>query len=204
MDTLITLLLMGVVVVIAFIFAKITKRGRTSAAEREQKANALLANAKAEARGAPPKIVESPSPRMVAVETAAPVSAQVTDVRDINGLMSGSEMLLYRRLIDALPALLVFPKVSLSQIPGVVSDDGKDSIDFLVCHGDDSRVMVAIEMENDRGVIGNKKIALDRANIPLVVLNGIDLPDVASLRKLLAPHLAEWRRRSEKAETSSN
>ena len=203
MDTLITLLLMGVVVAIAFIFAKITKRGRTSAAEREQKASALLANAKAEARGAPPKVVESASPRMVAVETAAPVSAQVTDVRDINGLMSDFEMLLYRRLIEALPALLVFPKVNLLHVPGVVIG-ATDSVDFLICHGDDSRVMVAIEMENDQDFVGNKKNALDRANIPLVVLNGVDLPDVAGLRKLLAPHLAEWRRRSEKAETSSN
>ena len=200
MDTLITLLLMGVVVVIAFIFAKVSKRGRTSAAEREQKASALLANAKAEARTVPPKIIESTSPRAVTVETAAPVSAQVTDVRDINGLMSESEMLLYRRLIEALPALLVFPKVNLSQVPGVVSDDGKDSIDFLVCHGDNSRVMVAIACSAN----GQRQVVLDRAGVPLVTLNGSDLPDVASLRKLLAPHLADWRRRAEKAETSSN
>lgn len=127
-------------------------------------------------------------------------------------LLNKSEQILYNRLREATPALLVFSQVSMSQLFHITSEKkhvqlkeiGKKSVDFLLCREDTSIVM-AIELngpmhdqENQIFSDKQKRDALEDAGIPLAVFKPNEIPDVPELRRILAPYIVE--RRSNEAE----
>lgn len=122
-------------------------------------------------------------------------------------LMNKSEKMLYDRLREAAPALLIFSQVSMSQLFHItnykkngflqVGEIGRKSIDFLLCR-EDTSIMLAIELNGpthereDQKIRDEKKqIALGEAGIPLIIFTPNCIPDIAELRKTLAPYIVE-------------
>lgn len=129
-------------------------------------------------------------------------------------LMNKSEQLLFARLKEAAPALLVFSQVSMSQLFHITNhkkngfiqlgEIGRKSVDFLLCR-EDTSILLAIELngptherEDQRNRDEKKRIALEEAGIPLAIFTPNEIPNVAELRKILAPHIVE--RRANEAE----
>lgn len=134
-----------------------------------------------------------------------------TKYRDKFRLMSKAEHTLYRRLVEAVPALIVFSQVSMSQVFHIngrtkegyrqLGEVGRKSIDFLLCRPDDTSIILAIELngpthdtERQKASDDKKQSALEQAGIPLLILTPDKIPDVASLRKAIAPHIVERKR----------
>lgn len=126
-------------------------------------------------------------------------------------LMNKSEKLLFDRLREAAPALLVFSQVSMSQLFHItnykkngflqVGEIGRKSVDFLLCRPDDTSIVLAIELngpthEQEEQKIGDakKQTALEEAGIPLVIFTPNNIPSVDELRKILAPRIIERRK----------
>lgn len=130
--------------------------------------------------------------------------------RDKFKLMNKSEHVLYSRLVEATPALLVFCQVSMSQLFHInsthkkgflqVAEIGRKSVDFLLCR-EDTSILLAIELngptherEAQKVRDEKKRIALEEAGIPLIVFDPNGIPDVQELRKTLAPFIVERRK----------
>lgn len=124
-------------------------------------------------------------------------------------LMNKSEQILFNRLKEAAPALLVFSQVSMSQLFHITSNKkngfiqlgeiGRKSVDFLLCR-EDTSILLAIELngptherEDQRKRDEKKQAALEEAGIPLAIFTPNAIPDVTELRKILAPHIVERR-----------
>lgn len=131
--------------------------------------------------------------------------------RDKFQLLNGAEIALYKKLTEAVPALLVFSQVSMSQVFHIkgstssgykqLGEVGRKSIDFLLCRKDDTSIVLAIELngryherEKQKASDEKKRLALEEAGIPLIVLKPNAIPDVAGLRKLIAPHMVDRKR----------
>jgi hypothetical protein len=124
-------------------------------------------------------------------------------------LMNKSEQILFNRLKEAAPALHVFSQVSMSQLFHITSkkrnsfiqlgEIGRKSVDFLLCR-EDTSILVAIELngptherEDQRKRDEKKQAALEEAGIPLAIFTPNEIPEVAELRKILAPYIMERR-----------
>lgn len=130
-------------------------------------------------------------------------------------LLNKYEQTLYFRLVEAMPALIVLSQVSLSQVFHIkgkggylqVNEIGKKSLDFLICRQDFS-IVVAIELngpthekEVQKKRDEKKRMALEEAGIPLMVYYPDELPEVAEIRRTIAPLIVERREyESEKQE----
>lgn len=123
--------------------------------------------------------------------------------KDKSHLLNKCEQELYSRLREAAPKLHIHTQVSMSQLFNItgkngflqVGEIGRKSVDFLLCK-EDSSIMLAIELngpthEKASQKIGDEKkqIALKEAGIPLIIIKPEAIPDVDSLRKILAPHI---------------
>ncbi len=125
-------------------------------------------------------------------------------------LMNKSEKLLFDRLREAAPALLIFSQVSMSQLFYItnfkkngflqVGEIGRKSVDFLLCR-EDTSIVLAIELNGptherpDQQIRDTKKqTALEEAGIPLAIFTPSCIPDIAELRRVLAPHMVERRK----------
>ena len=194
-------LLSAIVVATLFFTIKSRKRVGRTEAEREQQIAALLASARADAANTQMSRQSAPSERPATPEkTAIP---QLPPQRDVRYLLDEQEQLFYRRLLEAVPALLVFPKVAVTRVLDMqrFRKDGPSplaemNLDFVICRPEDMSILAAIEFAVDAQSIATekKRIALDQSGLPLVVLGYGELPDVSGLRKSLAPHLAARRR----------
>ncbi len=122
-------------------------------------------------------------------------------------LLNKSEQLLYERLCEATPALIVFSQVSMSQIFHIqnyrkngfiqLGEIGRKSVDFLLCRKDTS-IVVAVELngpthekEDQKKSDEKKQAALEEAGIPLVIFKPNDMPSVETIRKHIAPFIVE-------------
>lgn len=130
-------------------------------------------------------------------------------------LLNKCETELYFRLVEAMPKLIVLSQVSMSQLFFLkgkdsylkVNEIGKKSLDFLVCRQDFS-IVAAIELngpthekEVQKKRDEKKRAALEEAGIPLMVYYPDELPDVAEIRRGMAPLIVERREyESEKRE----
>ena len=199
--TVLLILLSAIVVVVLTIMRKSRKRVGKTDAEREQQIAAMLASARAEAMNAKlsplPPAAEHPTTQ---TQTAA---SQTFRQREVRYLLEEQQQLLYRRLVEAVPALRVFPQVAVAQVIDLqrFRKDGPSplaemSLDFVICHPEDMSILAAIELTADsQSVITQKKrIALDQSGIPLVVLEQHEMPEIIGLRKTLALHVAARRR----------
>lgn len=130
--------------------------------------------------------------------------------RDKFQLLNKTEQLLFGRLREAAPALLVFSQVSMSQLFYItnyrkngflqIGEIGRKSVDFLLCR-EDTSIVLAIELngptherEDQRARDEKKQTALEEAGIPLAIFTPDNIPDIAALRKILAPHIVERRK----------
>ena len=123
--------------------------------------------------------------------------------RDKFRLLNNTEMALYLRLVEAVPAMLIFSQVSMSQIFHIrgftqLNEVGKKSVDFLICRRSDSSIVAALEFngpthmgEKQKLSDEKKRAALEEAGIPLLVITEVPLPNVTTLRRMLAPHIIE-------------
>lgn len=126
-------------------------------------------------------------------------------------LLNKSEQLLFSRLREAAPALLIFSQVSMSQLFHItnfkqkgflqIGEIGRKSIDFLLCREDDTSIVLAIELNGpthereDQQIRDTKKqTALEEAGIPLVIFTPNEIPNIVELRKILAPHIVDRRK----------
>lgn len=122
----------------------------------------------------------------------------VPGFRDKFQLMNKTEMVLFNRLLEAVPECLVFSQVSMSQMFHIQGDThegkrqleviGKKSVDFLICRKTDSSIVAAIELNGpthdtpwQQKADQVKRDALNSAGIPLIVFYPDDLPSVAAL-----------------------
>lgn len=123
--------------------------------------------------------------------------------KDKSQLLNKSEQLLFSRLREAAPKLLILSQVSMSQLFEItgkkgflqVGEIGRKSVDFLICR-EDTSIMLAIEMngpmhDKPSQKLGDekKRIALEEAGIPLIVIKPDGIPVVSDLRKMLAEHI---------------
>lgn len=133
---------------------------------------------------------------------------ELPQYRDKFQLLNKTELALYRKLTEAVPAMLVFSQVSMSQVFHInsfrkdgflqVATIGRKSIDFLICRQDTS-IVLAIELNGptheraaQRERDEKKRAALEEAGIPLIVFTPDDIPaDVQELRRTLAPYVVE-------------
>lgn len=125
-------------------------------------------------------------------------------------LLNKSELNLYNQLCAAAPKFIVFAQVSMPQIFHNLDEKklfaiGKKSIDFLLCRKNDTRIMLAIELngihhQKENQKIGDeiKKTALEAAGIPLLTINAEEIPAPKELSKLLAEKVND-RTKNEKA-----
>lgn len=126
-------------------------------------------------------------------------------------LLNKTEQILFARLREAAPNLLVFSQVSMSQLFYIanfrkngflqIGEIGRKSVDFLLCRQDDTSIVLAIELngpthEKESQMLGDtkKQTALEEAGIPLVIFTPNDIPNVIELRKILAPHIVDRRK----------
>lgn len=124
-------------------------------------------------------------------------------------LLNKSELVLYERLIEAVPAYYVFSQVSMSQLFHIrnyrqsgflqIAEIGRKSVDFLLCRKDTS-IVLAIELngptherDEQKARDEKKRIALEEAGIPLLVLDPAAIPEGAELRRQIAHLVAERR-----------
>ena len=120
-------------------------------------------------------------------------------------LLTEPEQVLYWRLDEALPGLVVLGQVALNRVIEVEKGAknfmswfgkiGKKSLDYVVCRKDGS-VLVAVELDdashNDtRRQKGDqdKSRALESAGVPLIRYHVRQLPDVEQIRRDIAPIL---------------
>jgi hypothetical protein len=108
-------------------------------------------------------------------------------------LLNKSELELFNRLEEAVPKLIVFAQVSMSQVFYLnpkrrdtfskLGEIGRKSIDFVLCRRDDTSIVAAIELngpkhdepgqaESDQ----KKRAALEDAGIPLMIYMPNNLP----------------------------
>ncbi len=131
--------------------------------------------------------------------------------RDKFQLLNKTEQELYKRLVEATPALVVLAQVSMSQLFHLNRRDGylqlgeigRKSIDFLLCRQDFS-IVAAIELngpthetEKQKRADETKRRTLEDAGIPLAVFFPNDLPDVTTIRRTIAPYIVERRQYEE-------
>ncbi len=185
MTIVLTLISMAAIFVVAGYFAKRSKRGRKSAADREKQIADLLASAHAEAR-----IRQRGDDVLPALVTNAAKSD--TAKKQPPRLLSNVELRLHAILVEAMPALLVFPHIRFSQHQGVNEHEtgGSSDIDFLICRAADSSIVAAVQLSGSSRRRSEKQtISFEATDIPLVVVNAENMPDIVSLRKMIAPHV---------------
>lgn len=135
--------------------------------------------------------------------------------RDKFRLLNQGEQVLFFRLAEAVPALIVLSQVSLSQVFHIngrnvrtqLNEVGKKSLDYLICRKDFS-IVAAIELNGpdhakpaQQKSDAVKRAALEEAGIPLLIYTPDALPDVMTIRRDLAPAIVE--RKSYEAERNS-
>lgn len=114
--------------------------------------------------------------------------------------LSEPELILYHRLIKAMPDNIILAQVQLSRVLGVKKGFNNNewnnkinrmSLDFLICNNDSS-IIAAIELddkshekENRIKADTKKNKALEAANIKLIRLNVKSMPDETKIKELL-------------------
>lgn len=126
-----------------------------------------------------------------------------TQYKDKSQLLNKCEQQLFSRLREAAPKLVILSQVSMSQLFDItgakgflqVGEIGRKSVDFLICR-EDTSIMLAIELngpmhDKPSQKLGDekKRIALEEAGIPLIVIKPDGIPVVSDLRKMLAEHI---------------
>lgn len=129
-------------------------------------------------------------------------------------LLNKSEQVLFQRLRETAPMYLVFSQVSMSQLFHIrsfrtggfmqIGEIGRKSVDFLLCRQDTS-IVLAIELngptherEEQKYRDEKKRIALEEAGIPLLVIDPAAIPDIQELKIQMAELVVE--RRAHEAE----
>jgi very-short-patch-repair endonuclease len=142
------------------------------------------------------------------------VNEKKTKYLDKFQLLNKSELELFNRLEEAMPKLIVFAQVSMSQVFYLhprqrdtfskLGEIGRKSIDFLLCRRDDTSIVAAIELngpkhEEPEQIESDKKkrAALKEAGIPLMIYTPDALPDIATIRKTMAPLIVDRRKYEE-------
>lgn len=130
-------------------------------------------------------------------------TAAKSQYRDKFNLLNKSEQLVYWRLVEAMPNLVVLSQVSMSQLFFMegknlyqqMGEVGRKSIDFLVCRKDFS-IVAAIELNGPTHATAKqqksdetKRRTLEEAGIPLITLYPQDVPAVEEMRKKIAPFI---------------
>lgn len=139
------------------------------------------------------------------MQGTAPAAAPATKksrrgkYRDKFLLFNDTEATLYHELVAALPQLVVFSQVSVSQMLHIrgwdanaqLNEIGRKSVDFLVCRkeGDNFAIVAAIELngavhelEERKRADEVKRAALEEAGIPLIVYETSDMPYIKTIR----------------------
>lgn len=123
--------------------------------------------------------------------------------RDKFLLFNGTEAALYHELVAALPRLVVFSQVSVSQMLYIRGRDanaqlneiGRKSVDFLICRreGANFAMVAAIELngavheqEERKRADEVKRAALVDAGIPLIVYETGNMPSIETIRHDIA------------------
>lgn len=118
---------------------------------------------------------------------------------DKRQLFNGTEATLYHQLVAALPQLVVFSQVSVSQMLDIkgwyknsqLNKIGRKSVDFLICRreGDNFSMVAAIELngavheqEERKRSDAVKREALEEAGIPLIVYETRNMPSDETIR----------------------
>ncbi len=120
--------------------------------------------------------------------------------REKFNLLNEKEQVLFNRLTEALPNLLVLTQVSMSQIlftGGQRNEVARKSVDFLICWKDTS-IVAAIEFNGathkDPKRIKSDEVkqkVLKSAGIPLITYLSEQFPEIPQIRKDIAPLLIE-------------
>lgn len=122
-------------------------------------------------------------------------------------LLNKSELLLFSRIKEAAPGMLIFSQVSMSQLFFIesyrkdgyrqIGEIGRKSIDFLLCNPDSS-IAMAIELNGpthlrpkQKASDEKKRIALEEAGIPLIVIPSDRIPDVEELRTQISSKMGQ-------------
>ena len=113
-------------------------------------------------------------------------------------LLNKTEQVLLARLGEAMPNLLIFAQVSMSQLfqfrnSFVPNEVARKSVDFLICRKDTS-IICAIEMngpthKNEARMRSDatKKAAMDSAGIPLIIYTPDNMPNAERIKNDIAP-----------------
>ncbi len=125
--------------------------------------------------------------------------------RDKFWLLNKSEQVLYWRLIEAVPKLVVLTQVSMSQLFHLsrqagylqLGEVGRKSVDFLLCRQDFS-IVLAIELngpthqrERQKKSDETKRRTLTEAGIPLITIYPDSIPEIPAIRKMIAPYIVD-------------
>ena len=125
--------------------------------------------------------------------------------------LDASELELFNRLREAMPALVVFAQVNMSQVYYLHSrrvdsltkfgDIGRKNIDFLLCRRDDNSIVAAVALKEMARTVASqadpdaaKFAALKMAGIPLVVYARDKLPEVHAIRNAVTPLIGSFDR----------
>lgn len=115
-------------------------------------------------------------------------------------LLNESEQVLYQRLVEAMPNMLVFVQVGLAQLAQLrgrkAMEDLRDmngrGVDFVVCR-DDFAIIAAIELTWPKpahaGVSQAEEVkakALESLGVPLIVFRPNELPDADAISREIA------------------
>lgn len=137
-------------------------------------------------------------------ENTEEIRTKATDkpqYRDKFNLLNKSEQLIYWRLVEAVPNLVVLSQVSMSQLFFIgpkakqrqLNEIGRKSVDFLLCRKDFS-IVTAIELNGPTHATASqqksdetKRRTLEEAGIPLITIYPQDIPAVEEIRKKIAP-----------------
>jgi very-short-patch-repair endonuclease len=111
-------------------------------------------------------------------------------------LLSDSEQVLFRRLVQALPSYIVFAQVQLLQVlcfkrssrdRRILNRISQLSLDFLIV-GSDTRIIAAVELddashdrEDRRAADARKAHALKSAGVPLLRWSSKEIPDAKAI-----------------------
>lgn len=117
-------------------------------------------------------------------------------------IMTKPEMILYFRLLNALPEYIVLAQVQLSQVLGVDPNADNNpwynkisrmSLDFVVCRKEDASIVAAIELDDkshewESRIRADKKKdkALTSAGVKIIRWKVKEMPDEKTIKQILA------------------
>lgn len=134
-------------------------------------------------------------------------------------LLNDAEQILYRRLLEAVPSMLVFAQVGVAQLAQLRGRQDAEQlrsmagrgVDFIVCR-QDFTVIAAIELcwpappavaGQPQGIEAYKRQALERLGIPLIVFRPNRLPDADGISREIAAAIVLRNRLEARRERSS-